>query len=200
MAAIDTQPRQPDSRRFRLAFHRASSSDLLGSSRSRCIRTSRRSSRQREFDEHAPGLMADQGEPPPPSARAIYMRLNRNVPGKRKSWRELVRDACATQRRRARGDSFTARTGNSFIDESHVLVRAPARRRVPRQDADSQSSTTRRRQLIAENGPAAAPRHLPACCPTSAQILLLAGQLGWRGACELFTAQAPGAGCVVPRV
>lgn len=193
MSTSNEQPRQQKSQRFSSHFTRERLRWLLRTVAKAVRPQAPDKLTQHEFDERAPGLMVELDEPPPPSARAIYMRLNKGRSGKRKSWRDLVREACDETVSDVRAESIARREReNPFIDERHVWY---ALRRVAqeigRTPTPDRYDETRRTLIEADRRRNGDDAVLEDLLPTSGQILTLAADLGWSGACELAGLEPP---------
>jgi hypothetical protein len=78
---------------------------------------------QSRFDAHAPRIAAELGEPEPPSARAIYMRINKGKPrNERKSWEQIVAEACGADRSAVQTLAAATRSEvYAFLDEYAIV-------------------------------------------------------------------------------
>lgn len=151
---------------------------------------------QQEFDEHAPTIAAARGWYSPPSARAIYMRVNKRRLDK-KPWPQIVAEACDPARDPVKTAAALDRAEpRSYHDERFVFY---SLRRVAEHlgftlGAPGPTPDVYERgyeELIELDHGLRRGNVLSDLLLTSGQIVNLAGPSGWAGACILAGYQPP---------
>jgi len=195
--AVAAQLRDQGSRRFRASY---SDDELWEILREVALAVSPQEPTrltQLQFDTEAPSLLALQGKPPPPSARAIYGRMSADKDDRR-SWREILETAVTLASvAHTIAVAVPERAEPSWFDESHVFyglrrVGLQLGRKPDGKDTIRPSEYDRARcELLAAERPLQRGQLLEKLLPTAAQIETIAGELGWEGACELAGFAAP---------